>query len=106
MGRRAPGIPNSARTIMVQEIGIRLGHAICRPTGGATEASTFTTWQNKKPDESAKYCNNHSGGGNALFCDGHVEYRQPSELRSGDFGLVPEDGTVAAPSNKAYNAAF
>ena len=106
LGRRAPGIPNRARTIMVQEIGIRLGHAICRPTGGATETSTFTTWQFKKPDGSANYTNNHAGGGNVVFCDGHAEYKQTTELRSGNFGLLPEEDTVAAPSNKAYKAAF
>lgn len=106
MGRRAPSIPNSARTIMVQEIAVRLGHAICRPSGGATETSTFSTWQFKKADGSPNYTNNHSGGGNVVFCDGHAEDKQTSELRSGDFGLIPAEDTVAAPSNKAYKAAF
>ncbi len=106
MGRRTAGIPNSAGTIMVQEIAVRLGHSVCRPTGGATATSSFTTWQYKKPDGSANYSNNHAGGGNVVFCDGHAEYKQTTELRSGDFGLLPDDDTVAAPSNKAYKAAF
>ncbi len=37
------------------------------------------------------FCNNHSEGGNLAFVDGHVEYRKYKSLRSGDFGLTPDE---------------
>jgi prepilin-type processing-associated H-X9-DG protein len=35
--------------------------------------------------------NVHSEGGNLIFADGHAEYRKYYDLRSGDFGLAPDE---------------
>jgi prepilin-type processing-associated H-X9-DG protein len=35
--------------------------------------------------------NAHSDGGNLIFADGHAEYRKYYDLRSGDFGLLPNE---------------
>ncbi len=37
------------------------------------------------------YSSQHQDGGNLLFVDGHVEYRKYVNLRSGDFGLIPDE---------------
>jgi prepilin-type processing-associated H-X9-DG protein len=37
------------------------------------------------------YTNSHNHGGNLCFLDGHVEYRQYKALRSGDYGLTPDE---------------
>jgi prepilin-type processing-associated H-X9-DG protein len=36
------------------------------------------------------YSNNHQGGGNLIFADGHARYRTLFSIHSGDFGLTPD----------------
>jgi prepilin-type N-terminal cleavage/methylation domain-containing protein/prepilin-type processing-associated H-X9-DG protein len=36
------------------------------------------------------YSNNHQGGGNLIFADGHAKYRSLFSIHSGDFGLTPD----------------
>jgi prepilin-type processing-associated H-X9-DG protein len=35
--------------------------------------------------------NVHDEGGNLIFVDGHAEYKKYRKLRSGEFGLVPDE---------------
>jgi len=53
-------------------------------------------------------CNVHDAGGNLVFVDGHAEYRKYRQLRSGDFGLLPDEvyQPTAAQSDKSWNPAF
>jgi prepilin-type N-terminal cleavage/methylation domain-containing protein/prepilin-type processing-associated H-X9-DG protein len=44
------------------------------------------------------YNNNHNRGGNAVYMDGHAEYKQYKDLRSSDFGLAPDQGWSTANS--------
>ena len=37
------------------------------------------------------YASAHDGGSNLIFFDGHGEYRKYKDLRSGDYGLVPDE---------------
>ena len=43
-----------------------------------------------------------------VYCDGHTKYKPYRLLRSGDFGLVPDEAyePTLAQSNKKYHAAF
>jgi prepilin-type processing-associated H-X9-DG protein len=50
-------------------------------------------------------------GGNFVFADGHAKYRRYHALRSGDFGLLPDEPWSATNEGKpdtakAYTSAF
>ena len=46
----------------------------------------------------------HFGGGNLLFVDGHAKYRKFSSMRSGEFGLVPDEPYRADTSQASCSA--
>ena len=52
--------------------------------------------------------NVHDQGGNLVFVDGHAEYRKYRQLRSGDFGLLPDElyQPTAAQTDKNWTPAF
>jgi len=52
--------------------------------------------------------NVHSEGGNLVCVDGHAEYRKYRQLRSGDFGLLPDElyQPNAMQSGKSWAPAF
>jgi prepilin-type processing-associated H-X9-DG protein len=54
------------------------------------------------------YNNLHFEGGDLLFVDGHAKWRTYRSLRSGEFGLTPDEAYMptTAQSNKCYGAAF
>jgi prepilin-type processing-associated H-X9-DG protein len=58
-----------------------------------------------------RYNNNHSGGGNLLYCDGHAKWKKTVAIRSGDFGLLPNQAYTATNGTNPdgggnYTAAF
>jgi prepilin-type processing-associated H-X9-DG protein len=53
------------------------------------------------------YSNQHAGGGNLGFADGHARWRRYMAIRSGDFGLLPDEtDSGKADESKKYSAAF
>ena len=52
--------------------------------------------------------NVHEEGGNLVFVDGHVEYRKYRRLRSGDFGLLPDElyEPTVDQTNRGYQSEF
>lgn len=51
-----------------------------------TESDSFLTFRYRE------YLSNvHEEGGNLVFVDGHAEYKKYRKLRSGDFGLLPDE---------------
>jgi prepilin-type processing-associated H-X9-DG protein len=52
--------------------------------------------------------NVHFRGGNLVFADGHAEYRKYKDLRSGHFGLTPDEPyePTRDQSGRDYDAAF
>jgi prepilin-type N-terminal cleavage/methylation domain-containing protein/prepilin-type processing-associated H-X9-DG protein len=48
----------------------------------------------------------HRGTGNLLFADGHAETRRGSDMRSGDFGLTPENDGWSVHHNTNYRGQF
>ena len=93
MGQRLGRIPRSAEMIYLQEWQWRSNTAWCRPTRVREIANppTFTWWHSTNIGFE-EYSNNHSGGGNLIFVDGHGEWRAHKDLKAKDFGLVGGPG--------------
>jgi len=71
-------------------------------------ASTARHESFNTPHDSEHLSNAHSEGGNLIFVDGHCEYRKYRRLRSGDFGLLPDElyEPTMAQTNKKYDSEF
>ena len=63
----------------------------------------YSTWKGMTREWQS---NNHFGGGNLVYCDGHAEWKPYKLITSGDFGLVPGNDYCTAPNDKIYTALF
>ena len=88
IGRPLAVIDRPAEVIYIQELNWRIDNAQLRPAPVGSGA-TFTAWHYTSPIGEG-YSNLHQGGGNFVFEDGHVKFKHHLALRSGDFGLVPD----------------
>lgn len=102
-GKSLSSLPTPDSLVYLQENLRRSNFALLRPS--PTGTNQFTAWH-KTVNGSEEYSNIHLEGGVLLFGDGHVKWRKNSNLRSGDFGLVPGNDTIAAPDSAIYSAAF
>lgn len=61
-----------------------------------------------EPPDCEAYDSIHMGGANIVFCDGHAAWKPYRSLRSGMFGLTPDEAYQPTPtqSAKVYRAAF
>lgn len=59
-------------------------------------------------EEREHLSNVHDEGGNLILADGHAEYRKYEKLRSGDFGLLPDEAyePTLEQSDKIWDPAF
>jgi prepilin-type N-terminal cleavage/methylation domain-containing protein len=117
MQRSTAVVPTPAQVVLVQENWTSLNIALLRPqpAGNYCPAGQSTMWHfNTGSSGVEEYGTAHfsNSGGNLLFDDGHVKYRQNAALKAADFGLGPADGSGAgqdatsAPDGKCYNWAF
>ena len=83
--------------IMIQETIYSEPRSVNRPFGDPNFLGLF--WHGVDPPGEA-YNHNHSGGGNLLFCDGHAKYRKSEQVRSGEFGLLPD--VAYTPANGSF----
>jgi prepilin-type N-terminal cleavage/methylation domain-containing protein/prepilin-type processing-associated H-X9-DG protein len=95
IGRSLAVVDRPADIIYCQELNWRVNRAFMRPV--AASATTYTAWHYTSPIGEG-YSNLHMAGGNFVFADGHAKYRRYKALRSGDFGLVPDQ--VWSPTNE------
>ena len=125
LGRPLTAVPRPSDTILMQE-GWSLSHNLWNQpepnnrSEGALEglvANTYHEWHMYYPGGSSGFppgplreqlCNVHDEGGNLLFVDGHAEYRKYQKLRSGDFGLLPDElyQQSAAQTGMSWDPAF
>jgi len=108
LGRRLSAIPRPATIIVMQEAW-SLSHNLWNqpePNDRSEEAlegliptnySEWHMWASTLVHDSflstqmrEHLSNVHEEGGNLIFVDGHAEYRKYRKLRSGDFGLLPD----------------
>jgi prepilin-type N-terminal cleavage/methylation domain-containing protein/prepilin-type processing-associated H-X9-DG protein len=106
MGRPLAAMPAPADIIYLDENRFRWHIAWLRPQLVDVKRGRYQWWHwDKGPEKLEQYNNVHSNGGNLVFVDGHAKYKPYRQLRSGDFGLVPDEG-IEADAAKAYTAAF
>jgi prepilin-type N-terminal cleavage/methylation domain-containing protein/prepilin-type processing-associated H-X9-DG protein len=106
-------IPHPAEIVFIVECSYYGPFAISRPYdlgNGMYQWWHYAPWDPKMtraPDYEA-YHATHGNGANFVYCDGHMKYKPYRQLRSGDFGLVPDEAyePPLTQSNKKYQAAF
>ena len=78
-----------AGIIMMQESIYPLPFSTNRPFGAGDPVYLGCYWHSVDGGTEG-YSFLHSGGGNLLFCDGHAKWRRSEQIRSGEFGLLPD----------------
>ena len=120
--RRTANVPNASGIIAMQESSARTHVAWLRPrlVNTASSPRQYTNWHLTRDPATYPgqpypygwewYSTVHQGGGNLIYMDGHVEFKNHLKLTSGEFGLLNAAGqgtdTVAAPFGNSYTAAF
>jgi prepilin-type N-terminal cleavage/methylation domain-containing protein/prepilin-type processing-associated H-X9-DG protein len=111
MSRSLSAAPNPADTIFLQEVDWHSNLASLRPAMNDETHAAKWAWFGPPESHGASFSNNHNGGGNLVFIDGHVKFRLWKSLRSGEFGLIPTDVTAEQDSGvtgtfRSYTVAF
>jgi prepilin-type N-terminal cleavage/methylation domain-containing protein/prepilin-type processing-associated H-X9-DG protein len=106
-------IPNPAEIVFIVECNYYGPFSIGRPHDHGN--GTFQWWHYapyvpglSRPPDFEAYHATHGDGANFVYCDGHTKYKAYRQLRSGDFGLVPDEPYEPnlKQSEKKYKAAF
>lgn len=112
--RAVAGIPDPSRIIICQERLVNLGVFSMYPRYDFNSPVGYKHWHLwGSPSAGIEGASSlHFSGGNLVFCDGHAKWRRGTTIRSGDFGLSPDElyttGNQAFPtgSSTPYSAAF
>lgn len=112
MGRVISVVTRPSEIVYLQELFETRSTAYLRPNyvGGSSPAK-YTAWHNTDTREVVEgsrehYTSLHQQGGNQIFGDCHVEYRKLIKVKSGDFGLLPANDSVSAPTGARYDPEF
>jgi len=126
LGRPLSAVPRPASIILLQEAW-SLSHQLWNqpePSDrsdaanegfGRNSYSEWHMWANSSTHDSfisaamrENLSNAHEEGGNLVFVDGHAEYRKYRKLKSGDFGLTPDElyQPDRMQTGKSYYPAF
>ncbi len=93
MQRNVASVPNTAEIIYIQENWQRTNIAYQRPAfNGNLTTPRYYAWHQWGGTPAREfYSNVHFEGGNLLFVDGHAKWRRYTSIRSGEFGLTPNE---------------
>jgi prepilin-type N-terminal cleavage/methylation domain-containing protein/prepilin-type processing-associated H-X9-DG protein len=112
MQRPISDMPSPASIVFVGEERIRVNRALLRPrlTPGTFTPIRYEHWHGIVAGRE-RYNNVHNGGGNLTYVDGHAKWKKYEQIRSGDFGLNPDQvyslTNAAVPDGGgAYTSAF
>jgi prepilin-type N-terminal cleavage/methylation domain-containing protein/prepilin-type processing-associated H-X9-DG protein len=97
LGRSLAVVEWPAEIIYCQELNWRINQSQVRPYALSKARVQYDEWHYISPIGEG-YSNLHMAGGNFVFADGHAKYRRFQALRSGDFGLVPDQ--AYSPTNE------
>ena len=112
MQRPISDMPAPANIIFVGEEHIRVNRALLRPrlTPGTFDPLRYQGWHGIVGGKE-RYNNNHNGGGNLTYVDGHAKWKKFDSIRSGDFGMIPDEAYTTTNdllpgSGGVYTSAF
>jgi prepilin-type N-terminal cleavage/methylation domain-containing protein/prepilin-type processing-associated H-X9-DG protein len=113
MQKPLSAMPSPANIIFIGEEHISVNRALLRPRltpPGTQNPPVYQGWHGVVNGKE-RYNNNHNGGGNLTYCDGHTKWKKFEQIRSGDFGLVPDElytptNDLLATGGGAYTGAF
>lgn len=105
INRKLSVVHRPAVVVFVQELHEKREYAYLRPDKAAPNVYSRWHYASGSPRKE-HYSVIHEGTGNLLFTDGHAESRRGDRMRSGDFGLAPENHGWSAPADTPYNAQF
>jgi prepilin-type N-terminal cleavage/methylation domain-containing protein len=106
LGRRTTMIRNSSEIAYLQEQPYRWGAAVYRPTPAPTAGLYWYFHDNVSggATQQYQYSNNHFGGGNLVYVDGHADYRKRGDIKARDFGLTRGPGATGQPTDNNAQA--
>ena len=99
-GRKAARVRNASGVVYLHEWSFHTSVCWYRPvsTNFPDPKAPYTWWHGQRPD-TEEYSNVHQKGGNALFLDGHAEWRPYKSVKAGDFGLAGGTGYTGTPTD-------
>ena len=106
MERTLSDTRSPSQVIFIQECLVKIAFCALRPMTFPSTPGTFWYWHDNATVGKELYSSTHFQGGNFVYCDGHVEFRQRLKLRSGDFGLTPAEDTQNTIATNPYKPAF
>lgn len=87
--RRLASIADTAAIVYSQERNVHGNFCATLPRQETT--TSYVQWHNYNATTQVEILSSlHFEGGNLLFCDGHAKWRRFMSLRSGEFGLSPD----------------
>ena len=108
INRKISVVRRPSEVVYIQELYEKREFAYLRP--GIVGLGTYSRWHYNGSISSGgsgeHYTIVHEGSGNLLFTDGHGESRRGKNLRSGDFGLKPENDGWSVSNSTQYSGQF
>ena len=108
INRKLSLVRRPSAVVYIQELYEKREYAYLRPK--IVSPGVYNEWHYKGTLSAGgageHYTIVHEGTGNLLFTDGHAEARRGKSMRSGDFGLTPENDDWGVSNSTPYSGQF